>query len=264
MTKRLQPILVVAMILLVPALVFAGANSFGVAKASMQGEKVVVSVEVSNARPLTCLDVPLRFSEGVTLDKVTFEGSRVAYFDFKSAYVKPEERSVFIGLIAQFSAEKKPELAAGEGEICQLHFNVDDPSVTSITIEALETKNPNHALTYVYREDGRARAIYPEFSSTTVSLTNPGELPQAYALRQNYPNPFNPTTIISFDMKKAGEVNLAVYNVLGQKVKTLVDGKREAGSYEVECDMNAHSSGVYFYRLETQEFSKTSKMMLLK
>lgn len=264
MTKRLQPILVVAMVLLVPALVFAGANKFGVAKASAQEGKVVVSVEVSNARLLTCLDVPLRYSEGVTLEKVTFEGTRVAYFDFKSAYMVPEERTVFIGLIAQFSAEKKPALAAGEGEICQLHFNVDDPSVTSITIEALQTKNPNHTLTYVYREDGRARAIYPEFSSATVSLTNPGELPQAYALRQNYPNPFNPTTIISFDMKKAGEVNLAVYNVLGQKVTTLVDGKREAGSYEVEWDASVHSSGVYFYRLETDEFSKTNKMMLLK
>ncbi len=176
----------------------------------------------------------------------------------------PEDRTVFIGLIAQFSAEMKPALAIGEGEICQLHFNVDDPSVTSITIEALQTKNPNHALTFVYYEDGRSRAIYPKFSSTTVSLTNPGELPQAYALRQNYPNPFNPTTIISFDMKKAGEVNLAVYNVLGQKVVTLVNGKREAGSYEVEWDAGIHSSGVYFYRLETEEFSKTNKMMLLK
>ena len=264
MTKRLQPILVVAMVLLVPALVFAGANKFAVAKGSAQEGKLVLDVAVSNARALTCLDVPLRYSEGVTLEKVTFEGTRVGYFDFKSAYIVPEERSVFIGLIAQFSAESKPDLAAGEGAICQLHFTVDDPSITSVTIEALQTKNPNHTLTYVYREDGRSRAIYPEFSSTTVSLTNPGELPQAYALRQNYPNPFNPTTIISFDMKKAGEVNLAVYNVLGQKLFDLVNGKREAGSYEVECDLSMHSSGVYFYRLETGDFTKTRKMMVLK
>ncbi len=60
------------MVLLVPALVFAGANKFAVAKASFGEGKVVVSVEVSNARPLTCLDVPLRYSEGVTLEKVTF------------------------------------------------------------------------------------------------------------------------------------------------------------------------------------------------
>ena len=264
MTKRLQPILVVAMVLLVPALVFAGANKFAVAKGSAQGDQVVVEVSGSWNRALTCLDVPLRYSEGVTLDKVTFEGTRVAYFSFKSAYNVPEERTVFIGLIARVSAEEVPPLAPGQGTLCKLHFTVDDPSVKEIKIEAVQTKNPNHALTYVYRDDDRARAIYPEFSSTTVSLTNPGELPQAYALRQNYPNPFNPTTIISFDMKKAGECNLSVYNLLGQKVKTLFDGKKEAGSYEVECDLSAHASGVYFYRFESDEFTKTRKMLMLK
>ncbi|UCE25273.1 MAG: T9SS type A sorting domain-containing protein [Candidatus Zixiibacteriota bacterium] len=265
MTKRLQPILVVAMILLVPALAFAGANKFAVAKAASQDGKVVVSVVVSNARPLTCLDVPLRYSEGVTLEKVTFDRTRVSYFDFKSSYIKPDERTVFIGLIAQFGTEKRPQLAVGEGEICQLHFRVDDESVSKITIDEAVTQAPNHRLTYVYRSGGRAQAIYPDFAGATVSLSNTGQ-PWAYALHQNYPNPFNPRTKIAYDLKKAGHVELYVYNILGQKVATLVNGHREAGSHEVTWDAEKDNAatGVYFYKIKAGEYTKTNKMILLK
>ncbi len=265
MTKRLQPILVVAMILLVPALAFAGANKFAVAKATAQGDMMVVDLVVSNARPLTCLDVPLRYSEGVTLEKVTFDRTRVSYFDFKSAYIKPEERTVFIGLIAQFGTEKRPQLAVGEGTICQLHFRVDDESVAKITIEEAVTEAPNHRLTYVYRSGGRAQAIYPDFAGATFSLSNTGQ-PWAYALHQNYPNPFNPKTKIAYDLKKAGHVEMHVYNILGQKVTTLVNGHREAGSHEVEWDAAADqaASGVYFYKIKAGEYQATHKMILLK
>jgi hypothetical protein len=85
-----------------------------------------------------------------------------------------------------------------------------------------------------------------------------------YSLSQNYPNPFNPETKISFSIAKAGNVSLAVYNVVGQKVADLVNEQRAAGKYQITWNANDLASGVYFYRLEVGDFSRTMKMMLLR
>jgi len=87
---------------------------------------------------------------------------------------------------------------------------------------------------------------------------------QKYNLSQNYPNPFNPETQISYSIAKAGLVKLAIYNVLGQKVADLVDEHKEANSYKVTFDASDLTSGLYFYRLEAGDYSKTMKMMLLQ
>ena len=85
-----------------------------------------------------------------------------------------------------------------------------------------------------------------------------------YDLSQNYPNPFNPETKISYSVEKAGQVKLAVYNVLGQKVADLVNEFKAANTYKVNFDASNFTSGVYFYRLEVGDYSKTMKMMLLQ
>jgi len=104
-------------------------------------------------------------------------------------------------------------------------------------------------------------------------ISNPdithSEVPGAYDLAQNFPNPFNPSTMIKFDMKAKGHVTLKVYNVAGQLVKTLVNGVKDAGSYTVTWDgTNNNSSkvasGVYFYKMDTAEYNKTLKMVLLR
>jgi len=94
-------------------------------------------------------------------------------------------------------------------------------------------------------------------------------LPQEYALAQNYPNPFNPGTMVAFDVPADGHVNVSIFNVLGQKVRTLVDRDCAAGRYEQEWDSrddngNPISTGVYFYRLTAGEQVLTKKMLLLK
>jgi hypothetical protein len=89
-------------------------------------------------------------------------------------------------------------------------------------------------------------------------------LPDEYSLSQNYPNPFNPSTVISFSLPKPGNVNLTVYNLLGQQVETLIDGPMEAGTHETFWDAGAYATGVYFYRLQTDDFVSTRKMMLVK
>ena len=85
-----------------------------------------------------------------------------------------------------------------------------------------------------------------------------------YELSQNYPNPFNPTTTIKFSIKKEGNVRLEVFNVLGQRVAALLNKKMKAGKYKVKFNARNYASGVYFYRIESGNFSAVKKMMLLK
>lgn len=94
-------------------------------------------------------------------------------------------------------------------------------------------------------------------------------VPNNFALEQNYPNPFNPETNISFKLPKSGNVNLVVYNVLGQKIKTLVNKKLQAGTYSYKWNgLNENGvrvpSGVYFYRMETKDNTDIKKMVLIK
>jgi len=88
--------------------------------------------------------------------------------------------------------------------------------------------------------------------------------PAAYALEQNYPNPFNPRTQIRFDLKASGRAALVVYNVLGEKIATLVDGMMEAGRHSVHFDASELPAGIYFYKLTTAEFTAVKKMALVK
>ncbi|MDR3609558.1 MAG: T9SS type A sorting domain-containing protein [Ignavibacteriaceae bacterium] len=88
--------------------------------------------------------------------------------------------------------------------------------------------------------------------------------PVQFGLNQNFPNPFNPSTTINFSIAKAGNVSLKVYNLLGQEVRTLLTGFKEAGSYTVNFNAEGLNSGLYIYKLETDNFSQVKKMTLLK
>ncbi len=88
--------------------------------------------------------------------------------------------------------------------------------------------------------------------------------PSVYALEQNYPNPFNPSTSINFSIAEASAVKLAVYNLLGQEVKLLLNEFKEAGPHTITFDASSLTSGAYFYTLETPQFKQTKKMLLAK
>lgn len=89
-------------------------------------------------------------------------------------------------------------------------------------------------------------------------------VPSYYSLKQNYPNPFNPSTIIKFDILKNSYANLSILDVSGREIETIVKGKLDVGTYEVNFDASRYPSGTYFYKLETEGFSGTKKMILLK
>ncbi len=95
-------------------------------------------------------------------------------------------------------------------------------------------------------------------------IQNQNEIAEKFSLSQNYPNPFNPVTKIQFSVPKKGLVNLTVYDILGREVEILVNGMKPAGNYEVSFDGVNLPSGVYFYRLKTDDFTDTKKMILMK
>jgi len=96
------------------------------------------------------------------------------------------------------------------------------------------------------------------------SVEQPGGLPAEYSLEQNFPNPFNPSTMVRFQLPVGGNVHLAVYDLLGREVRTLVDGFMAAGLRTVRFDAAGLPSGVYLYRLRVNGFSFARTMMLLK
>ncbi len=122
----------------------------------------------------------------------------------------------------------------------------------------MEVSDAEYALkTYVDPATGKM----PDMSEQQSALMSEQSV---NGLVQNYPNPFNPTTMISYNLKTAGYVTLTVYNVLGQKVETLVDGYQNAGVHSAEFNGTALASGVYFYRLTGPGIDQVNKMLELK
>jgi antibiotic biosynthesis monooxygenase (ABM) superfamily enzyme len=90
------------------------------------------------------------------------------------------------------------------------------------------------------------------------------EAPRVFALSQNYPDPFNPTTTISYSLATRSRVTLSVFNILGQKVRELVNGEKEAGSYNLAFDASGLASGVYFYCIQAGSFVQAKKLVVVK
>jgi len=112
-------------------------------------------------------------------------------------------------------------------------------------------------------------AAWTKGSSDAVGGDEEPVLPASYALKQNHPNPFNPTTIIEYTLPRQSRVTISVYNIAGQKVITLLDGDRGAGTHRVTWDGTdqngrAVATGIYLYRLQTDKFVEAKKMLLMK
>ena len=149
---------------------------------------------------------------------------------------------------------------AGSQNSMRLHFGLGDATVIdelvinwpgSGLVETLYNVSVNQIIPLV---EGQA--------SSLIAMNEP--VPAQYQLLQNYPNPFNPDTKIRFHLPVSGQVQLEIFNVLGNKVATLVDGFKSAGVYEYTFRASDLSSGVYFYRLASSGFSSMKKMMVLK
>ena len=112
---------------------------------------------------------------------------------------------------------------------------------------------------------GNFNLSYIKFDLIAVDVENEVEyLPAEFSLNQNYPNPFNPLTHISWQSPTSGWQTLKIYDVLGNEIATLVDEYRNAGYYELEFDASNLPSGIYFYKLNTGNYTDTKKLILLK
>lgn len=145
-------------------------------------------------------------------------------------------------------------VSAPEGEVGVIRFRVVDESDAAVRIVSFQTADD------AWRVE------------TQVSYENPvrtGAVPSSTRLMGNLPNPFNPTTEIRFDLSKRVTVSLEIYNVSGQRVRTLSAGSLPAGSHAVTWDGRddtgtSVSSGVYFYRLQAGEFTESKRMTLIR
>ncbi|KUG26882.1 hypothetical protein ASZ90_003271 [hydrocarbon metagenome] len=128
---------------------------------------------------------------------------------------------------------------------------------------------PTSTASYTYSTNGQPLGSLKWFGMVVGVDENLDEVPVNFTLENNYPNPFNPSTVIKYSVPELSNVNLKIYNSLGQVVKTLVNTTQAAGSYSLQWDGTSDigvkvSSGIYIYRLTTDKFSASKKMMLLK
>jgi len=111
--------------------------------------------------------------------------------------------------------------------------------------------------------------ITSEVIGSTTAVKGGKDVPVSYELSDNYPNPFNPTTTLQFAIPEAGQASIVIYNLLGQKVRTLTNEYRAAGRYQITWDGmddagRQAGSGVYLYRLQSNQTSIVKKMVLVK
>jgi len=132
---------------------------------------------------------------------------------------------------------------------------VANPSPTLILVGAFNDDSSKVHIDEVY---------YNEEPPATSVSEKPTSIVTDYSLEQNYPNPFNPETTIKYSLKEEGKVSLKVFNSQGKMVANLVNGVLSAGSHEAHWNALNMPSGIYFYKLETTDFSQTKKMLLIK
>jgi len=258
--------------------VSAGVSKMATSKPTLNDERIVVPIELENSREMSALDLPLKFSEGATLEEVLFEGTRAENFDFATALIDNKNHTVVIGMIPMVYGEKE-DLAPGKGEVARLVFRVDSPDLQVLEITTTTIASPEHTPMFVYSDGERGQAELiaedPGFEPIRIALAqipdSPADnLPTVFSLSQNYPNPFNPSTDIAFTLPAASRVKIDILNVLGQQVRTLKDEYTEAGAYTITWDGrdqagSSVASGVYFYRMKAgNQFEEVKKMMMLK
>lgn len=161
-------------------------------------------------------------------------------------------------------------ITSGQSDERYVSLNRKSFGSTMRKIPAVYQKDPQpgtHVESFDNAPVSRASLIYNEIElilNPLNSLYNNAELPSVHSLNQNFPNPFNPETQIKFEIAKSNFVKLYIYDNAGRLVETIVNQSLSPGTYEVQWNAQNYPSGVYFYRLEVEGFSKTNKMLLIK
>jgi hypothetical protein len=195
-------------------------------------------------RQWTTTDVPARFAKGAPIRN---------WLESAVALAKAENA---IGAVLR-----------RQGVLAQVQAELTNSSANQAKISGDETAQADAdywVFTYIKTTGGTETASVNENGSVTTSNEVSEELPKTLRLEQNFPNPFNPVTVISYALPASGEVRLEVFNMLGQKVATLVNGVQSAGTHQLQFNAAKLSSGIYFYRLTSGTQTVVRRMTLVK
>ena len=162
-------------------------------------------------------------------------------------YVSYQESVLFNDSLVFYHKESKLLLYNG----LQHGFELNWPATTAFTTIGLQVKDS-------------VLNFFKNNNVTGIRQHTNYELPEKFSLLQNYPNPFNPSTKIDFTIPQSSFVNIKVYNILGEKVATLVNETKAPGNYKVNFNAANLPSGIYFYKLHAGSFTESKKMILLK
>jgi len=151
---------------------------------------------------------------------------------------------------------------SGDGHFSQTDTIDYKPGAYQVkNVKSIDMNNDGR-LDLVIARDQQISVYYNK--ATFNSLSDVTMTPASFQLDQNYPNPFNPITMINYQLTMTNYIELNIYNVLGQKVATLVSKRQGPGQYQIAWDASGFSSGIYFYRLKTENGTKIKKMQLIK
>ena len=220
----------------------------------------LISMNNIGFKPGESIALPLYLHDGNNI--LSFEGKftsnpeivsldSIIWSDFLDDFVI--EAAIDSGEFTFAAAGSSPD--GQEGLFATVYLTVNDTfEGDSITI-SLEKLRLN--------EEPVIENIYVVLTKT-LAIDNYMGIPTEFALSQNYPNPFNPVTTIQYQLPKSTKVNISIYNIMGQLVETLVDEYKEAGYYSVFWNASQVSSGMYFYKIVSGDFSDVKKCVILK
>ncbi|QQS37301.1 MAG: T9SS type A sorting domain-containing protein [Ignavibacteriales bacterium] len=145
-----------------------------------------------------------------------------------------------------------------------INFAPGDTQEVAYAIHVAQGNDNIDAIDRLKRNAKNIQYFYDHYSPQKSNTNFKPPLPEYYHLSQNYPNPFNPVTVIDYSLPVKGQVSLRVYDILGNEIKVIVNELQEAGDYRVQFNSDGLSSGVYFYSINSNEFLRTKKMMVIK
>ena len=184
----------------------------------------------------------------------------------RACLIKPGSSTEFYVGIDQSSATGTMGMfRSTDGGNSWSDFNGGSIGSSVTTIRAIAFKTTGNPTLYAGAATTSGVRGLHEFSWLASGISNQNSsVPSKFDMLQNYPNPFNPVTKVSYQLPVSGFVNLKVYDLLGREVAVLVNNYQKAGYYNVEFNGLNYNSGVYFYRLTTEKFVSTKKMILSK
>ncbi len=209
----------------------------------------------------------------ISADSIGFDGDQITSFHLGRPW-QQAPRTVFLNTYYPESLDPEGWLSWNVEPALYGEYNCSGPGCVSFenrvdfATQLTDEQAEEYTLENIFSKEsnpnfGRDWFPSPELSPVSISESR-SEIPSDYELEQNYPNPFNPSTNIAFTLPSTGHVNISIYNMLGQKVRTLVDQIKTAGRHVATFDASGLSSGVYLYRIKAGNFDQAHKMALIK